>query len=265
MHGVFGTGQVGVALAARLAPEAEAVRTVSRHGPPALGEGFDWHAADASNPEAATEAAKGPSVVYLCLNAPYIAWPELFPMLQRGVLAAAEHADALLVTLENVYGYGPTGGRAMTEDLPRCPYCHRWEVRDQPVGVIGAHPGSAQHALLVRQWSEDIDFFVHTYDLTSSKQHQLKARGIETVVGGVAQLVVEHDRLTGVKLADGRVVARTAVFVRSGNRTHDDGLLAGLSCELEDGFRLVRNAGLTSGHGVWAAGNVADPRAQVDP
>jgi nucleoside-diphosphate-sugar epimerase len=34
------------------------------------------------------------------------------------VLAAAERVGALLVTLENVYGYGPTGGRAMTEDLP---------------------------------------------------------------------------------------------------------------------------------------------------
>ena len=33
-------------------------------------------------------------------------------------MAAAERADALLVTLENVYGYGPTGGQAMTEDLP---------------------------------------------------------------------------------------------------------------------------------------------------
>ena len=39
---------------------------------------------------------------------------------------------------------------------------------------------------------------------------------------GVAQLVVEDDHLTGVELADGRVVARSAVFVRSGNRTHDE-------------------------------------------
>ena len=33
-------------------------------------------------------------------------------------MAAAEQSGALLVTLENLYGYGPTGGRAMTEDLP---------------------------------------------------------------------------------------------------------------------------------------------------
>jgi hypothetical protein len=31
---------------------------------------------------------------------------------------AAERAGALLVTLENLYGYGPVGGKPMTEDLP---------------------------------------------------------------------------------------------------------------------------------------------------
>src|ERR1700720_688706 len=63
-------------------------------------------------------AAGGAAAVYQCLNAPYTRWPDLFPPLQRGALAAAERAGALLVTLENVYAYGPTGGKPMTEDLP---------------------------------------------------------------------------------------------------------------------------------------------------
>jgi nucleoside-diphosphate-sugar epimerase len=78
----------------------------------------DWRSADLTDAEAAVDAAKGATVVYQCLNAPYTQWPELFPPLQRAVLAAAERADALLVTLENVYGYGPTAGAPMTEDLP---------------------------------------------------------------------------------------------------------------------------------------------------
>ena len=117
-HVVFGTGQVGLALADRLAGLGLEVRAVSRHRPATLAEGVDWRAADATDPEAAADAAKGASVVYQCLNAPYTQWPDLFPPLQRGVLAAAERADALLVTLENVYGYGPTSGKPMTEDLP---------------------------------------------------------------------------------------------------------------------------------------------------
>jgi len=137
-------------------------------------------------------------------------------------------------------------------------------VRDQPLGVLGGPPGSVQHALLVRQWSGDVIFFSATDDLTLAEQRQLKSRGILVVSGEVARLVVEDDRLTGVELTDGRVVARTAVFVRPGNIPHDDGLLAGLGCELnEAGFPLVDGTGLTSVPGVWAAGNVADPRAQV--
>jgi len=93
LHVVFGTGQVGHALAAVLAGRGLTVRVVSRHRPPELAEGIDWRAADATDPDAASDAAKGAAVVYQCLNAPYTQWPERFPPLQRGVLAAAERSD----------------------------------------------------------------------------------------------------------------------------------------------------------------------------
>ncbi len=118
LHVVFGAGQVGRAVAARLVGLDLPVRAVSLRRPATLPDGIDWRHADVTDAEAATDAAKGASVVYQCLNAPYTKWPELFPPLQRNVIKAAERADALLVTLENVYGYGPTGGKPMTEDLP---------------------------------------------------------------------------------------------------------------------------------------------------
>src|SRR5450631_357726 len=117
-HVVFGTGQVGMTLAAQLAGSGIPVRAVSRHCPARLAQGVEWRAADVTDPEAAADAAKGAAVIYQCLNAPYTQWPECFPPLQRGVVAAAERTGALLVSLENLYGYGPTGGRPMTEDLP---------------------------------------------------------------------------------------------------------------------------------------------------
>ena len=64
--------------------------------------------------------------------------------------------------------------------------------------------------------------------------------------------------------SDGRVVARAAVFVRPGIHPHPDGLLAGLGCRYDEaGFVMTDGTGRTSNVGVWAAGNVADPRAQV--
>ena len=118
LHVVFGAGQVGRALVARLAGEGKAVRVVSLHRPPTVPEGVDSRVADVTDGEAAADAAKGASAVYQCLNAPYTDWPRRFPPLQRAVMAAAERSDALLITLENVYGYGPTGGTPMTELTP---------------------------------------------------------------------------------------------------------------------------------------------------
>ncbi|MGA2009390.1 MAG: NAD-dependent epimerase/dehydratase family protein [Solirubrobacteraceae bacterium] len=118
LHVVFGAGQVGRGLAARLAELGLTVRVVSRNRPATLDDGVEWRAVDATDPEAAADVAAGASVVYQCLNAPYTDWPKLFPPLQRGVMEAAERSGALLVSLENIYGYGPTAGAAMTEDLP---------------------------------------------------------------------------------------------------------------------------------------------------
>lgn len=150
------------------------------------------------------------------------------------------------------------------KDLLHCPYCHGWEVRDQPLGVIGSNPGSVLHAQLVRQWSDDVVYFAHTQEPTETEAAELEARGIRVVHGTVARLVIEDDRLTGVELADGTVVPRHAVFVRPVNTPHPNGLLASLGCELDAaGFPVVDRTGLTTVPGVWAAGNAADPRAQV--
>jgi thioredoxin reductase len=174
---------------------------------------------------------------------------------RRILIATGVHDE-----LPEIPGVSERWGR----DLLHCPYCHGWEVRDQPLGVLGTLPGSVQHAQLVRQWSDDVAFFVHTYDLDAAEHVRLEARGVRIVRGEVARLVVEDDRLTGIELTDGRVIARTAVFIRPGNVPHADGLLAGLHCEVDEaGFATVDATGRTSTFGVWAAGNVVDPRAQV--
>jgi thioredoxin reductase len=149
-------------------------------------------------------------------------------------------------------------------DLLHCPYCHGWEVRDQPLGVLGTHPGAVAHAHLVRQWSDDVVLFAHTNDVSAEDRAQLEARGIRVVDGEVVRLVVEADRLVGVELADGCVAPRAAVFIRPRNAPHPDGLLECLGIEVDAaGLAVVDRDGRTSAPGVWAAGNVVDPRGSV--
>jgi thioredoxin reductase len=107
-------------------------------------------------------------------------------------------------------------------------------------------------------------FFAHASDPSADELEQLRARGIDTVSGLVARLVVEADRLTGVQMADRSVVPRTAVFIRPLNVPRADGLPAAIGCDLDAaGFAIVDATGRTSVPGVWAAGNVVDPRLQV--
>jgi thioredoxin reductase len=148
-------------------------------------------------------------------------------------------------------------------DLLHCPYCHGYEVRDQPLGVWGATEEAVVHALLVRQWSDDVVLFTDGADLPADQRELLMASAIGIVDEHVTRLVVEKDRLTGVELVGGRVVARAAVFVRP-DLVPNDTLLTSLGCTVhENGWVTVDPTGRTSVPGVWAAGNAVDPRAQV--
>jgi len=148
-------------------------------------------------------------------------------------------------------------------DLLHCPYCHGHEVSGQPIGVLGGGPEAVARAHLIAQWSGDIVFFANGTALTPEQREQLAARAVEVVDVPVVRLVVEDDLLTGVELADGRVVRRTAVFVRP-EFVPNDTLLTGLRCATdESGWVVVDAAGRTSVPGVSAAGNAVNPRAQV--
>ncbi|MGW3961400.1 NAD(P)/FAD-dependent oxidoreductase [Amycolatopsis sp. NPDC005003] len=142
-------------------------------------------------------------------------------------------------------------------DAVTCPYCHGYEVRDQPLGVLGTEPASVEHALLVRQWSPDVVYFAHTVPVSEEDRERLDARGIRVVEGLVTAVRREDGRLTGVELG-ARFVPRTALFLRTRTVPHDE-LLRDLGYVEGD----VDPSGKTGVPGVWAAGNVVDARATV--
>lgn len=128
-HVVFGGGSVGSTLAELLLARGDQVVVITRSGRADVPSGVEIRAGDASNTDFATEVARDASVLYQCLNPPYTRWPELFPALQSAVLEAAATCGAKLVSLDNLYLYGPTGGRPLTEDLPAAPTGPKGRVR----------------------------------------------------------------------------------------------------------------------------------------
>ncbi|MFG3711677.1 NAD(P)/FAD-dependent oxidoreductase [Micromonospora sp. NPDC047730] len=194
----------------------------------------------------------------------------------RVALADGRTVDArrLLVTtglvdeLPDVPGLAERWGR----DVLHCPYCHGWEARDEPLVVLATGPLAAHQALLWRHWSADVTVVRHGgCTFTAEEDEQLAARGVRVVDGPVAALEVAGDALTGVRLAGGEVLPCGAVVVAPRFHARADVLTSlGLAAvEQEMGGQVIGSVvpsdptGATAVPGVWVAGNVTDPRAQV--
>ena len=149
-------------------------------------------------------------------------------------------------------------------DVLHCPYCHGYEVRDRQLGVLGGTPGAVRYAQIVRQWTHDLVYFTPPDILSASERTQLLARAIGVVEGTIEALVIDvADHLCGVQMRDGCVIPRAALFVPP-RFVANNALLVSLGCDVDaDGWIAVDNTGRTSVPGVWAAGNIVDPRAQV--
>ncbi|SFB79475.1 NAD(P)/FAD-dependent oxidoreductase [Streptomyces aidingensis] len=184
-------------------------------------------------------------------------------------------ARRLLVTtgltdeLPEVPGLAGLWGR----DVLHCPYCHGWEVRDRPIGVLATGPLAVHQALMWRQWSPHLTLFLHTGPEPDEQQRErLAARGIEVVAGEVTALETDPaGRLAGVRTAGGTVVPCRALAVATG-LTARAGFLASLGLALKAqevagmviGSRVPADpTGLTAVPGVWVAGNVTQVTEQV--
>ncbi|MFC5660341.1 NAD(P)/FAD-dependent oxidoreductase [Streptomyces nogalater] len=174
-------------------------------------------------------------------------------------------ATGLRDELPPVAGLAERYGR----DVLHCPYCHGWEARDLPTGVLATSPLSVHQALMVTQWSKDVRLFLHRVDeaeLTDQDLRRLAAAGVAVVPGEVAGLVVADDRLTGVRLSDGTVHDRAVLYAAPRAVPNND-LLVKLGADLHEtpfgSYPVIDERGLTSVPGLWAAGNASGFAEQV--
>ncbi|MEV4993887.1 NAD(P)/FAD-dependent oxidoreductase [Streptomyces niveus] len=184
---------------------------------------------------------------------------------------SALRARRLLVAtgLRDVLPDVPGLARHWGHGVVHCPYCHGWEVRDEPIGILAVGPASVHHALLFRQLTDDLVYFTRGTALDDETRARFAARAIRVVDTPVAAVESTGDgRIEGVRLSDGQLVARRVIAVATGMWARTEGL-AGLKLPMEDlpggmGRHFATGtAGVTPVRGVWVAGNATDPSAQV--
>jgi nucleoside-diphosphate-sugar epimerase len=145
LHVIFGTGPVGLAVMDELLAHGKRVRLVNRSGRASLSTGevpaqVEVMAGDATNTDFTTQICNGAAVVYQCSSPAYTEWVERFPPLQAGILEGAATAGAKLVSMENLYMYGSTGGKPLTETLPYAAHTRKGKVRAAMAeGLLDAH------------------------------------------------------------------------------------------------------------------------------
>ncbi|WP_247048353.1 NAD(P)/FAD-dependent oxidoreductase [Arthrobacter rhizosphaerae] len=193
-------------------------------------------------------------------------------MLQDGTgQESTVHGRRLLITTGLVDGLPEVPGiqELWGKDVLHCPYCHGWEVRDREIGILGTGPMAVFQALLFRQWSSNITLFLNgSIEPDEAELEQLAARNITVVHGAVERLQLEQGRLSGLQLATGGVVSIDALAVAPVFTARTQ-YFSGLGLRIQQhpsgmGEYVETDAdGATAVPGVWAAGNVADLRAQV--
>jgi thioredoxin reductase len=85
-----------------------------------------------------------------------------------------------------------------------CPFCHGWEVRDEPLGVLDRGESGVRRALLLRVWSDDVTLFADgPAELGAGGAERLQAAGVDVEERRVVGLRGPGETLTAVVLDDG--------------------------------------------------------------
>jgi len=150
MHVIVGAGPVGTATAEQLAGRGEQVRIVSRRGGGPAHPAIERVAADAADADRLSALASAATALYNCANPLYHRWLTDWPPLAAALLTAAERSGATLVTISNLYGYGPVSG-PITAQTPLAATHPKLELRAKMWrAALAAHEAGRIRATEVR-------------------------------------------------------------------------------------------------------------------
>ncbi|HJZ48579.1 MAG TPA: NAD(P)/FAD-dependent oxidoreductase [Roseiflexaceae bacterium] len=145
-----------------------------------------------------------------------------------------------------------------------CPYCHGWEVRDQPIAVLSACETAVYLAYLLRNWSRDLALCTNgSGQLSEAERARIRSLNVQIYEQPIARLEGTESQLEGIRFADGTLLKRRSLFVRTAQEQRSR-LAHDLGCEIgEGGIIHVDEQGQTSVAGVYAAGDMTRHMQQI--
>ncbi|HUF96937.1 MAG TPA: NAD(P)/FAD-dependent oxidoreductase [Ilumatobacter sp.] len=162
---------------------------------------------------------------------------------------SVEHGRTVLLATGADYRYPDIDGIAERWGVSvfHCPFCHGWEVRDLPLGVLDNGPTGFTRAQMLTYWTGDVTLYTNgASTLDEEHTERLASLGVTIEERNVATLAGEGTALDAVVLDDG--THRTC-----------SGLLAAVALHQRSGLAEQFGAELN------AMGPVAPEAIQVDP
>lgn len=143
-----------------------------------------------------------------------------------------------------------------------CPYCHGYEVRHQPTGILANGDKAMHYAQLLSNWTNDLTIITNgASQLTADQTAKIHSKNIPIIEQEIE--AVEHidGNVQQIKFKDGSTIAVNVVYT-SPPTEQKCSLVEALGCELtETGWVKVNDFRETTVEGVYACGDNSSMRA----
>lgn len=146
-----------------------------------------------------------------------------------------------------------------------CPFCHGFEVRDQPLAVVGRGETGVDMAALLKSWSKDLVLCTDgEADLSADQRKLLEKHKVTVREEKIAGFEGKGGQLEQIVFETGEKLARSGILIRLKQKLRSN-LAEKLGCELNEGG-MIKVADLfnqTSVVGVYAAGDITSSMQSI--
>jgi len=154
--------------------------------------------------------------------------------------------------LPRIKGYAECWGISVLH----CPYCHGYEVRNEPTGILGNGEYGFEFSALISNWTKALTLFTNGVStLTNAQREKLKSHDIKIMETEIETLDHTNGSLKKIVFKDGTTSSLSALYTRNPFEHHCT-IPETLGCEMTDeGYLKTDSLQRTTVQGIYACGD----------
>jgi thioredoxin reductase len=153
--------------------------------------------------------------------------------------------------MPDIKGFGECWGISVLH----CPYCHGYEVKNQPTGILGNGEYGFEFSQLIYNWTKELTLFTNGKSTLTPEQTARIEKKIKIVEKEIDRFEQSTGQITQIIFKDGSSASINALYARPAFEQHSQ-IPQSLGCALtEDGYIKVDPMQKTTVEGVFACGD----------